>query len=139
MSENPLWFGYIEAGEKSSPVVIDKRLNTGDPKTVYVFNLKRNQILEYKREIAEPKLRELKGEEQGLVSELEAAFSQARRGFKPRAARVLNVPENGGPRAAAEAEEAFEEESGDFEELIGADEQGEEDEEEEDWAEEDER
>lgn len=137
MSENALWFGFIDAGEKSSPVIIDKRLNTGDPKTIYVFNLKRNQILEYKREIAEPKLRELKGKEQEVVPELEAAFNQARRGFKPRAARVLNVPEKGTPRAAAEQAEETDEEGGDFDDMVGADEPEDvEEDEEDDWAEE---
>ena len=52
-----LWYGYLEAGANSSPVIRDDGLNTGNPKTVYLFNLARGCILEYSREIVEPKLR----------------------------------------------------------------------------------
>ena len=35
-------------------------MDTGNPKTLYLFNLIRGEILEYAREIVEDKLRELK-------------------------------------------------------------------------------
>jgi hypothetical protein len=95
MSDNNLWYGYLEAGAKSSPVLLDRRLNTGDPKTLYLFNLNRGEILEYKREIIEPKLRELNDQEQAYTSELKSAFGKVRGGFIPRAGRASNIAEQG--------------------------------------------
>lgn len=129
MSDNTMWYGYLDAGERSSAVAMDSRLNTGDPTTVYIFNLQRGEILEYKRAIIEPKLRELKGKEQELEAELKNAFRKARSGFTPRGARIANVPEKGRAAAPAKAaavtadfggddyeEEAFVDDAGDEEE-----------------------
>lgn len=118
MGEETLWFGYLEAGEKSSPVVMDPRLNTGDPKTLYLFNYKRGQILEYTRSIVESKLRELSEEEAGMVEALEAAFREARRGFKPRAARILNVNLPERAPAAEDSEELVGLEDEDYDEEV---------------------
>lgn len=84
MKEKTVWFGYLEAGAKGSPVVRDTQLDTSNPKTVYLYNLKRNEFVEYSREIVEPKLRELKDKEAGQARELEAAFKKARKTFKGR-------------------------------------------------------
>jgi hypothetical protein len=84
---NSLWFGYLEANEKGSPVVRDTSMDTGSSLTIYLFNLKKGQILEYRRDIVEPKLRELTDEETGTVAELRKAFQKARNGFTPRAMR----------------------------------------------------
>lgn len=85
--QETLWFGYLEAGKKGSPVVRDVTLGTGTPATFYLFNLNRGAILEYRRDIAEPKLRELTEKEQDTVDELRQAFEQARKGFVPREER----------------------------------------------------
>jgi len=82
---NSLWFGYLEAKEKGSPVVRDTSMGTGNPTTIYLFNLKKGQILEYRRDIVESKLRELTDEETETVTELRKAFQKARNGFTPRA------------------------------------------------------
>ncbi len=95
MSDNEIWYGYLEAGEKSGPVLLDPRLSTGKSDTIYLFNLLRGQILEYNRNIVEPKLRGLKPEEKKLMAELESAYAQARRSFAPRMARVADIPERG--------------------------------------------
>lgn len=29
MKEETVWYGYLEAGQKSTPVVLDRRLHTG--------------------------------------------------------------------------------------------------------------
>jgi hypothetical protein len=92
-SNDTTWYGYMDAGEKSSPVVQDERLSTGNPATVYLFNLKRNEILEYKREIVEPKLRALKEKEKAVLDELKSAYSKARKGFVPRAAKIASAQE----------------------------------------------
>ena len=97
-SNDTTWYGYMDAGEKSSAMVLDGRLSTGNPGTVYLFNLKRNEILEYKREIVEPKLREFSEKEKKLLAELKSAFNKARKGFTPRAAaKIANTPERAAP------------------------------------------
>ncbi len=87
VKQETLWFGYLEAGEKGSPVVRDVTLGTGTPATFYLFNLNRRAILEYRRDLAEPKLRELTKEEMETIEELREAFEHARKGFTPREAR----------------------------------------------------
>lgn len=93
MSDKKLWYGFLEAGNKSTPVVLDQRLETGNPDTIYLFNLKKKEVLEYKREIVEPKLRELKPKEAGLIDELKTAFGEVKRTFKPRDLQVIDIPE----------------------------------------------
>ena len=85
--QETLWFGYLEAGEKGGLVVRDVTLGTGTPATFYLYNLNRGAILEYRRDIAEPKLRELTEEEMESIEDLRQAFEQARKKFTPREAR----------------------------------------------------
>lgn len=107
MSDKHYWFGYLEAGEKSSPVLRDTRLETGDPDTLYLFNLNREAILEYKRAIIEPKLRGLNGEEKSLSKRLKSAYIEARSEFSPRGQRAVVIPAKGGkPLPAANDEPA---------------------------------
>jgi len=94
-TKNSLWYGFLEAGNRSSAVIRDEKLETGSTKTMFLFNLERREILEYSRDIVEPKLRELKPAESKLVKELDAAYVEARRTFKDRRARSLNIPEHG--------------------------------------------
>ncbi len=105
MSKDSLWFGYLDAGSKSTPVVLDNSLNTANPKTLYVYNAARREILEYNREIVQPKLRDLKPGE-ARPEELKAGFTEALRGFRPRGARVVNLPEKGRPTATKKTEES---------------------------------
>jgi hypothetical protein len=105
MSDKNYWFGYMEAGEKSSPVLRDNRIDTDNPETLYLFNLKRNEILEYRRDIIEPKLRELNDKEQSLSGELQSAYTEVRSHFTPRGGKVASIPakgrSNGKPPVAA--------------------------------------
>jgi hypothetical protein len=94
-TKNSLWYGFLEAGNRSSAVIRDEKLETGSSKTMFLFNLERREILEYSRDIVEPKLRELKPAESKLVKDLDAAYAEARRTFKDRRARTLNIPEHG--------------------------------------------
>lgn len=96
-SKGFLWHGYLQAGGRSSPVLRDTRLDTGNPKTLYMFNLERGEILEYSREVVEKKLRDLKPAESGFIAKLEAGYRKARRKFKGRGAGLRNIPERGGP------------------------------------------
>ena len=88
----PLWFGFLEAGDKRSPVVRDAALETGSRDTIYLFNFKKGRILEYRRDIVEPKLRELSADELAMATELQKAFELARTGFSPRPVRRPTPP-----------------------------------------------
>jgi len=109
MSQDTLWFGYLEVGEKSSAVARDPKLYTGKPDTVYLFNLKRNEIIEYKRDIIEPKLRELSKDEAELKKEVKKAFSKAVKDFTPRG-KVLAIPDKPTPKPATAKKPKEEEE-----------------------------
>jgi hypothetical protein len=88
---SPVWYGFLQAGDRSSPVIRDDRLDTGNRKTMYLFNLARNSILEYSREVVETKLRDLKPDESATVAELDAAYKKARRSFKDRGAGIRSI------------------------------------------------
>ena len=83
----------LEAGASTSPVARDSAYDTGNPATVYLFNLKRGAIGEYRRDIVEVKLRELSEDEEHLRTEIGAAFDSARTGFVPRRHRLIRSPE----------------------------------------------
>ncbi|MDX9740418.1 MAG: hypothetical protein RBT81_04450 [Gammaproteobacteria bacterium] len=89
MAKNSIWCGYLEAGQKSSAVVRDDHLDTGNPDTIYLFNMARNEIIPYNRAIVEPKLREFTADEEEVASELKAAYLRARKQFKVRTERPM--------------------------------------------------
>ena len=107
MSDKHCWYGYLEAGSKSSPVLTDASLDSGNPKTQFIFNLLRGEILEYSREIVSPKLRELKPDQTAVIEELNAAYQKVRPGFRGRIGRGFDT----GPRAAASRKTSDEEEA----------------------------
>ena len=82
--KSKIWYGYLEAGAKSSPVLMDPKLDTGSSDTMYLYNLKRDQILEYQRALIEPKLRGLNGKDAVTVEALTKAFNKIRKEFTPR-------------------------------------------------------
>jgi len=82
--QKKMWFGFLDAGTKGSPVVRDATLETGNHKTLYLFNFMKGKILEYQREIVELKLRELETEELAMVPQLRKAYKEAREHFEPR-------------------------------------------------------
>ena len=79
MSSKEIWYGVLEAGEKTSPVVRDKSIDA-DMNKIYLYNYVRNQFVEYVQAIVEPKLRELA---EGDISreELDNAFKSAYKSF----------------------------------------------------------
>lgn len=97
MNDKQHWYGYLEAGAKSSPVLLDRKLDTGNPETFYLFNLARKEILEYNRQIVEPKLRELKEKETSVVGDLKQIYGEVLRNFTPRVTQALIVPERAPP------------------------------------------
>lgn len=80
----PCWCGYLMAGRRSSPVLLDSRLESGSPKTIYMYNLNRDEIIEYVVEVVEKKLRDLKSDESEYIKELDAGYKKACRKFKRR-------------------------------------------------------
>lgn len=116
MSEKDCWYGYLEAGPKSSLVVMDPSLSTGNTKTLYLFNLERQRILEYSRTVVDAKLRALRPDERPLVAGLQAAYAQAKSGFSPRGGRAFGVPDRG-PVARRRRDEAVAE-SDEYEEEV---------------------
>lgn len=107
MSDKHYWYGYLEAGTKSTPVLQDHRLDTGVADTVYLYNHMRGEILEYKKAIIEPKLRELTPDEQDLRKTLKSAYLKARGQFTPRGGKPVLIPAKGGkPTPAANDEPA---------------------------------
>lgn len=82
MNKSQIWYGFLDAGKRSSAVVIDPKINAGMDSKIYVYNLARNQILEYKRDIVESKLRDLTKEEEGqMLAELKSAYEKAVQNF----------------------------------------------------------
>lgn len=112
MSKESLWFGYLEIGDKSSPVAQDPKLSTGKADTLYLFNLQRNAIIEYKRDIVESKLRPLNGNEADITKELKKAFKKVAKEFTPRAkpSAVLEAPPTvtAAPKKKSKVEELVE-------------------------------
>lgn len=98
MTKQKLWFGFLEAGNKSSPVVIDRNLDTGNKNTIFVYNHNKQEILQYVRELVEPKLRELTAQEKELESALKKGFSEALKTIKYKTAKALNIPEKSPPK-----------------------------------------
>ncbi|MGB5397156.1 MAG: hypothetical protein WBN96_08410, partial [Gammaproteobacteria bacterium] len=81
MARKDLWYGVLEAGDKTSPVVRDLTLQAGN-NHIWLYNHARNTFVEYAQAIVEPKLRELAA---GDVSrdELDRAFKTALKNFAP--------------------------------------------------------
>ncbi len=91
--KSKMWYGYLDAGAKSSPVLMDPKLETGNPNTLYLYNLNRDKILEYQKTIIEAKLRELNGKESDLADELKKAYNKARKDFVPRRTATKTITE----------------------------------------------
>lgn len=80
MSKDDIWYGFLQAGDKSTPVVRDLSLDTKNPRTIYLFNYSRGRFLEYSLDIVESKLRELTADDLPL-HDLQSAFRAACKGF----------------------------------------------------------
>jgi hypothetical protein len=92
MSKDSLWFGYLEIGEKSTPVALEPRLNTSNPETLYLFHFQRNEFVEYKRDIVKTKLRDFTEDEADLNQEVKQAYIKAVKEFTPRG-KTLAIPD----------------------------------------------
>jgi hypothetical protein len=79
MKTNDIWYGVLEAGSKTSPVVRDLSMQASN-NSIWLYNHARNTFVEYTRAIVEPKLRELSAGDIGR-DELDQAFKAARESF----------------------------------------------------------
>jgi hypothetical protein len=100
MNKKALWFGYLDAGGKSSPIVMDPMLSTGNNNTLYLYNHSRGSILEYQRVIVEPKLRELNDGEAD-VKDLRKAYKKIKVDFTPKGGRLQKAVELPAPSPKA--------------------------------------
>jgi hypothetical protein len=92
MSKQKLWYGFLEAGKKSSPVIIDHSMNTGEKNSVFIYNHNRQEILKYVRELAEPKLRELTAKEKELEASLKKGFAESLKTFNNPVSKLFDTP-----------------------------------------------
>lgn len=92
MNKKSLWLGYLDAGAKSSAIIVDPMLTTGNNGTLYLYNHSRGTILEYQRAIVEPKLRDLKDGEAD-AKELKKAYKKIKADFTPKGGRLQKSPE----------------------------------------------
>jgi len=103
MKKRKFWYGFLEAGSKSSPVVIDRNMETGDKNTVFIYNHNKGEILKYVRELAEPKLRELTAQEKELEAPLKKGFKNSLNTIKYKVPKALVIPEKGTPSPKEDA------------------------------------
>lgn len=75
------WFAYLDAGPRSSVVIGDKDLPTPAEGRLYLYNLKRDAIIEYVEAIVRPKLRPLESREQAAAREAAGKFNKALQQF----------------------------------------------------------
>jgi len=99
MSKHKLWFGILEAGSKSSPVAIDRNMESSERNSIFIYNHNRKEILKYSRDVVESKLRELNAKEKDLETELKKGFSDSLKTFKY---KIPKISETGtkGPAAS---------------------------------------
>jgi len=107
MSKQKLWYGFLEAGNKSSLVLIDHNMHTGEENKIFIYNHNRQEILKYSRDLVEPKLRELTNEEKAQQDSLKKGFTVALKTLKhPIAKPVSNhVKTPSRPKAVIPPEE----------------------------------
>jgi hypothetical protein len=91
--KNKLWYGFLEAGSKSGPVAIDRGMETGDGKTLFIYNHNKKEILKYVRELVEPKLRELNAQEKALEASLKKGFTESLKTIGFKIPKALSIPE----------------------------------------------
>jgi hypothetical protein len=106
MSKDDIWYGFLQAGAQSSPVVRDATLATNSRKTVWLYNHVRDRFLEYSLEVVEPKLRELDDGDISLKA-LDKAYRAARKKFAPRKAKPCLRETPAEPTAEPETPEAL--------------------------------
>lgn len=92
MAKQKLWYGFLEAGNKSSPVVIDHSMDTGEKNTVFIYNHNKKEILKYVRDMVEPKLRELSDKEKKQEASMKKGFADSLKTIKYKVSKSFDAP-----------------------------------------------
>jgi len=89
MKNKHLWVGYLTLPDKKKTLVAsDKRVKTGKAKTIFLYNQARDQIIEYEREIIQPKLKNAP-ETDYDVAKMTASYKKALKKKLPNLYRVI--------------------------------------------------
>ena len=92
MKNKHLWVGYLTLPDKKKTLVAsDERVETGKPKTIFLYNLERDQIVEYGREIIQPKLKNAP-EADYDVAKMTTSYKKALKRKLPNLYRVIFSP-----------------------------------------------
>lgn len=103
MKNKHLWVGYLTLADKKKTLVAsDERVETGKPKTLYLYNQERDQIIEYGRDIIQAKLKDAP-EADYDAAKITAAYKKALKSKLPNLYRVVFTP-NSGTRAPVKEE-----------------------------------
>lgn len=97
MTKQILWYGFLEAGQKSSPVVIDHSIETGEKNTIFIYNHNKQEIVKYNRELVEHKLRELTAEEKQQEAALKKGFMEAVKKINNKIPKTFDSPPKNKP------------------------------------------
>ncbi len=95
MNDKHIWVGYLSLANKKTLVASDDRVDTGNRKTLFLYNQERNDIVEYSREIIEAKLKAAPAADYN-VDEIAAVYQKALRKTKPNVYRAVFTPNSGG-------------------------------------------
>lgn len=119
MAKQKLWYGFLEAGNKSSPVIIDRNMDTGEKHTIFVYNHNKKEILKYVRDLVEPKLRDLTAKEKSLEASLKKGFTESLKTIKYKVSKSFDAPAKEAP--APKVETTKEEPEAEFSEMAEED------------------
>lgn len=95
MKDKNLWVGYLSLANKKTLVASDERVDTGNRKTIFLYNQDRNDIVEYSREIIQAKLSDAP-ESDYNTDAIASAFQKALRKSMPNLYRLVFTPNAGG-------------------------------------------
>ncbi len=101
MKDKHLWVGYLTLASKKILVASDDRVDTGNRKTIFLYNQERNELVEYSREIIQAKLKDAPAADYNS-EEIANAYQKALRKAKPNLYRVVFAPSTGGSAIPAE-------------------------------------
>lgn len=112
-TKDTLWYGKLETKRNASVVIRDNSLPEALKGRLYLYNVERDQIVEYVEEIVGSKLRELTQEEiDGLDKDIDKNFKAARKSFlKEHGGRgnVLNLREESAASKPAKRSDSLDE------------------------------
>ena len=101
MNDKHLWVGYLTQKDKQVLVASDSRVETGNPKTIFLYNQERNALVEYSKEIITPKLKDADSSDYN-ASAIGKAYQNALRSSNPNLYKVVFTPSSGGSAVLAE-------------------------------------